>query len=260
MPSSRVPRLPRWPSSAAAVVALLLAGCSEAPPQAGGSGSSTTADTTGPGPAPLTSTSSPSSGVVDDTRTSGEDDGPTTGEPQSCCTAHSGAGCDDPELAKCVCEAEAFCCAFDWDDACVELAAQCGGCGAATTDTTLQTTGEPEPPPCCTASEQPGCPEDPGVEACVCKFDAFCCEQQWDAKCVGTGLGDCGLDCMGGGGGGGDCCMPHGGPECDDVPVNDCVCELDPYCCDEQWDEICVSEAQYACTADCGLPPPNLGD
>ena len=54
--------------------------------------------------------------------------------------------------------------------------------------------------------------------------------------------------------------MPHGGPECDDVPVNDCVCELDPYCCDEQWDEICVSEAQYACTADCGLPPPNMGD
>ena len=25
-----------------------------------------------------------------------------------------------------------------------------------------------------------------------------------------------------------------------DVPVS-CVCDLDPYCCDTQWDDICVT-------------------
>jgi len=314
MLSSRVSRLPRW-SSSVAVVTLLLGGCSDAPSQTDGPGSSTTTDTTGPGPIPVTSTGSTSTGVVDDTGTSGSSSsGGTTGESQSCCNAHAGAGCDDVELAKCVCEQEAFCCAFDWDDECVELAGQCGGCGAAT-GTTAETTGNPEPSPCCAASEQPGCaedpmleacvcdldsfccdeqwdaqctqtavrqcsavcetsgepccaptgtpgcPEDPAVEACVCNFDAYCCDRQWDAMCVGIGQGDCGLDCIGGGGGGGgDCCMAQGGPECDDMAVNDCVCELDGYCCDVQWDEICVSEAQYVCMDDCGLPPANMGD
>jgi hypothetical protein len=298
------------PRCAVVLGALLLAGCSDPPPEA--TGSSTSSGTTGPGPLPGTSTGpvSTSSGVVDDSGTSGGSGTSTgtTGATQDCCATHSGAGCDDPELAACVCEQAAFCCAFGWDRDCVDLAEQCGGCGASTGSTGETTGGDPvccdssrqpgcaEDPvleacvcgldpfccdtqwddqcvqeatrqcgapcggmgseACCAPSGSPGCPEDPAVEACVCGLDAFCCDQEWDGICVQSAQSDCGLMCPSGG----DCCAPHGAPGCDDLAVSDCVCALDGFCCDTEWDDICVNEAQYACMAPCGLPPANMGD
>lgn len=303
-----------WPGPALAV-AVLLGGCSDAPPETSGSGeSSSTTDTTGPGPMPVTSTGSTSTGVLDGTGSSGSTGSSgvgDTGNPQDCCATHPDPGCDDPELATCVCDQEAFCCAFAWDAGCVDLAEQCGGCGAATGTTTGETTGGTDPSACCMPSDQPGCLDDPALETCVCGLDAFCCDTQWDDQCVqeavrqcgatcvmggdaccapagtpgcpgdpgveacvcaidssccdtewtdtcvDTAQNDCGLACMGAGG---DCCAPSGGLGCDDMAVSDCVCALDPFCCDTQWDDICVSEAQYACMDACGLPPANMGD
>lgn len=242
------------------LLAVLLAGCSEPLPEIGSSaGASTTPDPTGPEPLTSTGTGTGSgSGGADGTGTaSGTAD---TSEPSGCCTPHAGPSCDDPELAACVCTQEPTCCAFGWEAGCAELAVQqCGGCGAATGTTTGDTTtaGDTGPAPgtCCTPLGQPGCPEDPGLEACVCAVDAFCCEQEWDGTCIQTAQGDCGLECAAAG----DCCTAHGAPGCDDAPTDDCVCAIDPFCCNDEWDALCVDEAQYACGAACGLPP-NTGD
>lgn len=51
--------------------------------------------------------------------------------------------------------------------------------------------------------------------------------------------------CIEGGGAG---CEPSDTPGCGGCPCEACVCELDPYCCDNNWDTICVGE----CTDQCG--------
>ncbi|MCH9682652.1 MAG: hypothetical protein K0V04_14550 [Deltaproteobacteria bacterium] len=212
---------------------------------------------TGPG-VPLTTTSG-TTVVADGTTTANTTEvPPATDGGQDCCSPHASPGCEDPDLAACVCETEAFCCAFSWDEDCVAAAEQCGGCGAATTEpgtTTAPvettTAGGDE---CCTPSGSPGCAADPVIEACVCGTDPFCCDKQWDGMCADQAE-MCGANC-GPVGGGGDCCAANGSPGCDDQPTTDCVCALDPFCCDNEWDDICVGQAQYACMFDCGLPAP----
>lgn len=240
-------------------IALLLVGCPDAP-EIGDAGTSSSGASTGSEPPPVTSTDppSPSTGVADDSGTSATSTG-GTGDPQDCCATHPEAGCDDPALVDCVCKQEAFCCAFAWDADCVEKAEQCGGCGAATdtTGTTGEETDGPAPV-CCAPAKQPGCAEDPVLETCVCALDPFCCDEQWDGMCTQVAQLECGLECNMGGGG--DCCSANGSPGCDDPVVQDCVCLLDGYCCNNEWDGICVAEAQYACMDECGLPPANMGD
>lgn len=57
---------------------------------------------------------------------------------------------------------------------------------------------------CCEASAGPGC-EDPGVAACVCRTDPFCCNYLWDGFCAGEveslGCGSCEVAVGGAGGG-----------------------------------------------------------
>jgi hypothetical protein len=43
------------------------------------------------------------------------------------------------------------------------------------------------------------------------------------------------------------CCEPHGEPRCDDLDVTLCVCTLDPFCCQSEWDQGCVNRALSAC-------------
>jgi hypothetical protein len=43
------------------------------------------------------------------------------------------------------------------------------------------------------------------------------------------------------------CFEPHPFPGCGDVECEAAVCAVDPFCCDIQWDQICVGEAQRLC-------------
>ena len=75
----------------------------------------------------------------------------------------------------------------------------------------------------------------------------------------GTLSADLGTDETGtesdGGGEDGGCCAAQDGPGCGDVLVESCVCELDPYCCDEAWDEACVNTAKLSeCAPGCADP------
>jgi hypothetical protein len=54
----------------------------------------------------------------------------------------------------------------------------------------------------------------------------------------------------------GDCCEPRQTPLCDDPQTVDCVCELDVFCCETAWDDVCVEQAIEACGLICEGPNP----
>jgi len=51
------------------------------------------------------------------------------------------------------------------------------------------------------------------------------------------------------------CCEAHPEPGCDSPSIESCVCLIDPYCCDTEWDRVCVdevtSEGCGLCDTDC---------
>ncbi len=106
--------------------------------------------------------------------------------------------------------------------------------------------GEVMPGNCCERNPGPGC-DDPTVEACVCSIDPTCCEAEWTEACAGlvepAGCGMCG-------GSTDDCCQPH--EPCGDDAILDCVCGIDAYCCDADWDLLCVAMATE-CGSSCAV-------
>ena len=98
-----------------------------------------------------------------------------------------------------------------------------------------------------------GC--DPCVSS-ICQSDPYCCNVSWDSQCVGEvqtvcGSGTCAGNCPH------SLCTP--GPSntpftsfCDSPGT--CVqliCALDSYCCNFDWDSICVSEVGTYCGLTC---------
>ncbi len=65
-----------------------------------------------------------------------------------------------------------------------------------------------------------------------------------NGSCTGYNTAGCSND-------DGDCCVPHGYVGCQDAGLTNCVCGLDPYCCDTEWDSYCVDEAILDCGAVC---------
>jgi hypothetical protein len=143
-------------------------------------------------------------------------------------------GCD--ECVDTVCAVDDFCCTVFWDRVCVDEAeelcgAVCEGCGH-----DLCAVGE---------AVEPGC--DPCAET-VCSFDSYCCTTEWDSRCVEEAADACGLAC--------EVCShdlcDQGNalePGCD--PCVTAVCDADPFCCNNTWDERCVEAAQTTCGLTC---------
>lgn len=184
------------------------------------------------------------------------------GGTQDCCVAGVGPGCNDATIQACVCAEVPFCCDDAWGEVCTDAveAFGCGHCGGAeeTGDPTTGgggDTGEPPPPPppsndCCTPAANPGCTEV-AVQDCVCTTDPFCCDSEWDQVCVDQvdsfGCGDCG----GGMPPGPTCCAAQPGPGCGDPLAELCVCLVDSYCCDTQWDDSCAILADLLMCISC---------
>ncbi len=106
-------------------------------------------------------------------------------------------------------------------------------------DTCSSTMGEGD---CCENNGSPGC-DDAAIQACACGIDSFCCDTTWDGICVGIASNDCDAPCDGGSTGGSmneDCCTAQDTPGCTDPAIEACVCALDPFCCDNTWDPMCV--------------------
>jgi hypothetical protein len=58
---------------------------------------------------------------------------------------------------------------------------------------------------------------------------------------------DCGL-CPG------SCCTANEAPECTEASCESCVCGLDTFCCDTQWDALCAEAAGSSCLGSCNCP------
>ncbi len=181
------------------------------------------------------------------------------------------ATCDP--CATTVCTEDPFCCESEWDDVCVGEAEQLCGLDCAIEDCShdLCAAGEALAPTC-----------DPCVEA-VCANDATaaCCTDTWGEDCVAAVEAVCGLECGGGSCGDGVCddesescetcpsdcgecgtceheiCEAGGplDPSCDECVAN--VCSIDSFCCEVEWDSICIAEAEEICGIDCGGAPPS---
>ncbi|NUN14034.1 MAG: hypothetical protein HUU55_10415, partial [Myxococcales bacterium] len=146
------------------------------------------------------------------------------------------------------------CCDTQWDDICAQQAAQdCNAsCGCSGGGTPGGGGGA-----CCAASDGAGC-NISACQNCVCSLDSFCCDTQWDDICAQQAAQDCNASCGCSGGGtpgggttGGTCCAASDGAGCNVSACQSCVCSLDSFCCDTQWDDICAQQAAQDCNASC---------
>jgi hypothetical protein len=171
---------------------------------------------------------------------------PTSG---SCFISKLGTGCDNPECCAEICDQDPFCCLSSWDTACADLATQlpsvcvppvCGDFGSGA---------------CCEINGSPAC-NDAGCCQAVCAEDPFCCEGGWDEQCVFLARTSPGCTTVNGCVTGpasceacaGSCCVANGTPGCDSEPCCTAVCQLDSFCCDNEWDVYCAEQARLTCS------------
>ena len=207
------------------------------------------------------------------------DQGPTPdGSSLPGCVPTGTPGCGGCPCETCVCQLDAYCCTNQWDSICVgECINQCGGCGPAVDSgpkeaslpqesgpvTDLGPTPDASSLPGCVVTSTPGCGGCP-CEACVCQMDSYCCANEWDSICVNeclTQCGGCGPGVDSGPKEGGPVtdlgptpdasnlpgCVPASTPGCGGCACESCVCQMDSYCCANEWDSICVGECINQC-------------
>jgi hypothetical protein len=102
------------------------------------------------------------------------------------------ATCDD--CVRSICDVQPSCCSNGWDPSCVEaVRTVCGSlvCG--------ESQGQCQHTLCSTGDLlQPFCDSPPAPNSCVdqiCNADPFCCQDSWDAVCVGEVESVCGNNC-----------------------------------------------------------------
>jgi hypothetical protein len=57
----------------------------------------------------------------------------------------------------------------------------------------------------------------------------------------------------------GDCYVAHSGGGCNEAACCEAICAFDPFCCDQQWDQICADFANIADACSKGVHP-NCGN
>ena len=134
----------------------------------------------------------------------------------------------------------------------------CQPCPAIGSDCTADPPPPDDPPdPTCDHDVcEEGGPLAPSCGSCaasVCAFDAFCCSTGWDTICIDHVEDQCAGSCDGGDGG--NC--NHDQCEVGDPlsPLcNACtsaICANDPFCCQTEWDHVCVGQVATICDGDC---------
>jgi hypothetical protein len=91
----------------------------------------------------------------------------------------------------------------------------------------------------------------------ICASDPFCCNTGWDSICVGEVRTICNsLVCPEAQGSCSHSLCTAGGvlvSGCDASQANcvSAVCAVDPWCCNNSWDSICVGEVATVCGKNC---------
>lgn len=111
---------------------------------------------------------------------------------------------------------------------------------------------------CTTAHDTSGCSDATCCES-VCALDPYCCDSTsggWDDTCVTEAGGLCSADgfAVCGVSRNGLCTDPAGTgtPGCRDGGCCNTVCAIDAYCCTNEWDDTCATEAAQYCQTTCG--------
>ncbi len=164
------------------------------------------------------------------------------------CEAPNGTpGCDDPVCCELICSQDSFCCDVEWDQVCADAAIeQCGPCN-------------PNAGPCEAPNGTPGC-DDPECCELICSQDPFCCDVEWDQICANAAIEQCGAAACAPKAG--NCYLANGTPGCEIIACCETVCADDPFCCDTEWDNLCVGGAVDFCgdaacasnAGDCEVP------
>jgi len=151
-----------------------------------------------------------------------------------CFTSKTTPYCNDASCCEAVCRFEPYCCDVRWDSSCVAAArVTCeGGCG-------LPVSGN-----CFNSHDTRGCSNAACCEA-VCALEEFegCCSIAWTEACAEQArklcqddvpqCGDFGIP---------GCNIAHPSPSCSDEDCCDAVCDIDPFCCEAEWDQTCVEK------------------
>ncbi|MCZ6834671.1 MAG: hypothetical protein O7G85_02760 [Planctomycetota bacterium] len=82
----------------------------------------------------------------------------------------------------------------------------------------------------------------------ICDIDPYCCDVVWDDQCAIEAAQFC---ANGGNETSGDCFTNNGTPGCYSLPCTQTICEVDPYCCNTQWDQLCADQALTLCSPAC---------
>jgi hypothetical protein len=106
--------------------------------------------------------------------------------------------------------------------------------------------GNPFAGDCFSANGTPGCEI---ADCCneVCANDPYCCQVAWDDACAAQAAVTCGDPC---GGPNAENCFAvnsTGDGGCDNPVCCNTVCSIDPTCCSDAWDAICVTIANDNC-------------
>jgi hypothetical protein len=164
---------------------------------------------------------------------------PDAGDP---CVPHDNPSSSSVECSAAICKADAFCCETAWDANCAAEALINPDCPC------FAECGDPCAGDCCSAHPTPNC-RDASCCKLVCAEDPFCCEEEWDGSCsqiarslcAGPGAAcpapTCGSDELR------SCCTASPVPFCSNETCCRAVCALDPICCSQAWDAVCVSYA-----------------
>jgi len=104
---------------------------------------------------------------------------------------------------------------------------------------------------CDAAHAGAGC-SDVGCCETVCSIDSYCCETEWDDVCVNESAGLCSGSFAACGRGAGACTEGNGTAGCESTDCCNTVCMEDPYCCLNEWDDLCADEEAEYCRSSCG--------
>ena len=112
---------------------------------------------------------------------------------------------------------------------------------------------------CTTAHTTRGCADGTCCDT-TCTVDKYCCDVEWDdfCACEAGGLCDGGFTTCGATGAG-DCAVQNTTAGCSDGTCCQKVCAVDPFCCCDEWDDICAQQAAEMCylTRSCGGTAPS---
>jgi len=102
-------------------------------------------------------------------------------------------------------------------------------------------TGTPTSPPGCHDAANSSCCAD------TCELDRFCCDVAWDETCADEAAGVCTGNFPACAPSSGPCETPQATGGCSNASCCNSVCNVDPFCCLDSWDSICVEEAASMC-------------